>query len=201
MSPDVSKPGQTSKFIVSEAYLCFVTSVIAPLKVAVENPRTECNQVLRTLESMKDLIACLEEKCKSFHEIGGEGFNAKSTIPREPEFRTNRSLAYRNSDASMVTDLVPKDESPGDAVASPLDKWISSARTFASRQRSIAREIEILRTLEEAQGGVFLKQLQHRLITLGLSEEEGQAAVVTQISRWNRKTEEYAPKLRNTFRT
>jgi len=47
----------------------------------------------------------------------------------------------------------------------------------------MAREIEILRALEDAHGAILLKRLQERLIALGLSEKGGQAAVVTQISR------------------
>jgi len=118
-------------------------------------------QVLNALERMKSLIADLEDQCRSYSAI----------MLKEPK-----------------TGSTPRDSSPGDngsgEIVPPLErKWLSSVEAFTARQRSIAREIEILRALEDAQGVILLKRLQERLIALGLSEKGGQAAVVTQISR------------------
>jgi hypothetical protein len=70
---------------------------------------------------------------------------------------------------------------------SVLEKWTHSVKQWSARQRSIAREMEILRLLEETNGAVVLKDIHERVIVLGLSEESGQGAVVTQISRLAKK--------------
>jgi hypothetical protein len=143
----------------NQAYLRFVTSVIAPLTMVAETGKYP--QVLNALERMKDLIADLEEQCRSYSAI----------MLKEPKAGSALQASSLGNNGSA--DDVP-----------PLErKWLSSVAAFTARQRSMAREIEILRALEDAHGVILLKRLQERLIALGLSEKGGQAAVVTQISR------------------
>jgi hypothetical protein len=90
----------------------------------------------------------------------------------------------KGAEPKTATEPLAPDPSPRHAVSPAVEKWISSVRKLAPRQRSVAREIEILRTLEDAgENGVPLKQLQNRLISFGLAEQAGLAAIATQISR------------------
>jgi hypothetical protein len=143
----------------NQAYLRFVTSVIAPLTMVAETGKYP--QVLNALERMKDLIADLEEQCRSYSAI----------MLKEPKAGSALQVSSLGNNGS------------GDDVPPLERKWLSSVAAFTARQRSMAREIEILRALEDAHGVILLKRLQERLIALGLSEKGGQAAVVTQISR------------------
>lgn len=143
----------------NQAYLRFVTSVITPLTMVAETGKYP--QVLNALERMKDLIADLEEQCRSYSAM----------MLKEPKAGPlSRDPSLGSSGSDEITPTLER-------------KWLSSVGVFTARQRSIAREIEILRTLEDAQGVILLKRLQERLIALALAEKGGQAAVVTQISR------------------
>jgi hypothetical protein len=87
----------------------------------------------------------------------------------------------------LISSALSDANGPDPPVDSALDQWLRSVGTWVPRQRSIAREIEILRILEESHGAIMLKALHDRMIVLGLSEKGGQAAVVTQISRMGKK--------------
>lgn len=146
--------------IENEIYLRFVTSVIAPLKSLVEADSARKQDVLETIGKISGLASDLE----SFLRVETKGVIKPSTPP-------------------APTVSAPESQ----AGTTPLDRWLSSAKKLAPRQRSIAREIEILKTLEEANGAIALKRLHDHLISLGLSETGGQPAVVTQISRLKNK--------------
>ena len=147
--------GHHTKSVVVESYLCFVTSVINPLKTAIEAGEAEDEQFLSTLENMKILIGYLEQRLNGLAKKG----DAESIAPTE---------------ASAPAPSAPHPASPA------VTKW----RTLAARQVAAAREIEILRTLEDAgENGVLLRQIQHRLISLGLAETTKLATIATQISR------------------
>jgi hypothetical protein len=148
--------GLSAVAIEDEIYLNFVTTVIAPLKKAVESREAGQTEALSATRKMKELIASFEASLRI------DGKEVKETL----------TASEPNSN-----------EPPGEDGPSPLERWLSTAGGLAPRQRSIAREIEILRVFDEAKGVVVLKQLQNRLQALGLSEAGGQAAVVTQISR------------------
>jgi hypothetical protein len=140
----------------NELYLHFVSSVVAPLKAAVETGEVKPEDALEAVGKMTALNADFA----IFLKDGIKDVNSRST-PR---------MALPVNGTS-------------DAVATPLDKWLSEVRQLNPRHRSVAREIEILRLLAESNRPLVLKQLHEHLVALGLSEAAGLPAVVTQISR------------------
>jgi len=148
-----------------ETFLNFVKLVIDPLKEAIESCNIENRQFRRTLEDMRDLLTYLEMKSEALAENGNRDTGREVKTATEATFAEGHPIA------------------PLDGGSSPADEWTSFARRLAPRERSLAREIEILRTLQERQGAIPLRQLHGRLSALGLLENGGQAIVVTQISR------------------
>ena len=68
-----------------------------------------------------------------------------------------------------------------------LDGWLTSVKLWSDRERSIARELEVLRVLEESPGAVGVKRVCARMRALGLCPNDGDGAVVTQLSRLKKK--------------
>jgi phytoene dehydrogenase-like protein len=119
-------------------------------------------------------------------EAGGE---TRATVLRDIKaLLADFESAFQTDGKSVDKQLTPsasfeQADAGSQPIASPLESWRTSVASWVARQRSIAREMEILRVLEETNGAVLLKNLHERMIVLGLSERGGQAAVVTQISR------------------
>jgi len=146
---------------IDKVSLDFVTFVITPLRKAAEEGQAE--QVLDSLQEIKKFVAALEGECKSRLSTEMKKVKEKPTRASSEPARVEKPF-HDNS-------------------VSPLDKWLAVARAFTDRQRSLAREIEILRTSVETNGAVMLSPLCERLIKLGLVELGKKEVVVTQISR------------------
>jgi hypothetical protein len=145
-----------------EIYIHFVTSVIAPLNNAVQSGGAERSEAFKTIRKIIVLAEDFEQSL--------------ATEAKE----VDKALMASSASVQVVQLAAATD-------TSPLEKWLSTVRRLTPRQRSVAREIEILRTLEEVGNVVVLNQLHSRLNALGLTEPRSQAAIVTQISRLKKK--------------
>lgn len=138
-------------------YVDFATFVVAPLRHLITSGEVPAHEIQATIEKIADLLGIVTSQASALVDAS------------DPNKELTRPLAQPHGKAVNGADF------------SPLEAWLKEARRFAPRQRSLARQIEILQMLDEVKGPIVLSRLHDRLIASGLSDN--QAAVVTQISR------------------
>jgi DNA-binding transcriptional ArsR family regulator len=142
-----------------EIFRRFVGEVLTPLIRAVAMNEARREDVRATIDTIMKVSADFATSL----EVGPKDLNKPSI-----EYTVPATTAAASVNGSVAT---------------ALERWLANVKRWSSRNRSIARKIEILSVLAEKNGAISLAELYDHLIACGLSEQGSQAAVVTQLSR------------------